>query len=205
MTSPRKLAANRANARASTGPKTARGKSRVSRNAFRHGLSRPVMSDPSMASELQPLVEAIVGREEDPRLRARAMAVAEAQLDLVRIRQVGHELMRTLCDQANSTASLMPEMAKGRAGSNSKAIKEMLAPVPGGLVPQGLEKAARTLSDKLQMLVKINRYERRALSRRKFAIRDLDTALAAHKASVCQNRFTPPAQRPHSFRVTVRV
>mgnify|MGYP003565695461 FL=1 len=38
----RQRAANRRNARLSTGPKTESGRARVSQNAFRHGLSRPV-------------------------------------------------------------------------------------------------------------------------------------------------------------------
>ncbi len=38
MTSPKKLNANRANAQASTGPKTARGKAVASGNATRHGI-----------------------------------------------------------------------------------------------------------------------------------------------------------------------
>src|SRR5512144_2165864 len=36
--SPRRVAANRANARKSTGPRTAAGKKRVARNARKHGL-----------------------------------------------------------------------------------------------------------------------------------------------------------------------
>jgi hypothetical protein len=39
MASERQIAANRANARKSTGPKTTAGLSKSSRNAFRHGLS----------------------------------------------------------------------------------------------------------------------------------------------------------------------
>ena len=39
MTSARKLEANRRNARASTGPRTAAGKARAAQNARRHGLS----------------------------------------------------------------------------------------------------------------------------------------------------------------------
>jgi hypothetical protein len=38
MTSTRQLEANRANARRSTGPKTASGKARVAHNAITHGL-----------------------------------------------------------------------------------------------------------------------------------------------------------------------
>ena len=42
LTSDRKIEANRANARASTGPKTAQGRARTARNALRHALSLPV-------------------------------------------------------------------------------------------------------------------------------------------------------------------
>ena len=44
MASEKQIAANRANAKRSTGPKTAAGKLRSSRNAFRHGLSGPLPS-----------------------------------------------------------------------------------------------------------------------------------------------------------------
>ena len=39
MASEKQIAANRANAQKSTGPKTAAGRSKAGRNAFRHGLS----------------------------------------------------------------------------------------------------------------------------------------------------------------------
>jgi len=42
----------RANARASTGPKTAQGRARSARNTFRHALSLSVYSDPH-SSELR--------------------------------------------------------------------------------------------------------------------------------------------------------
>jgi hypothetical protein len=45
----RKDDANRANARRSTGPRTAAGKARASRNAVRHGLSVSVLADPALS------------------------------------------------------------------------------------------------------------------------------------------------------------
>jgi hypothetical protein len=41
--------------------------------------------------------------------------------------------------------------------------------------PQGAEKFTQILSDLTKKLIAMDRYERRALSRRRFAIRELDT------------------------------
>ena len=45
MATDKQIAANRANAQKSTGPKTAPGRWKSSRNAFRHGLSLPLQLD----------------------------------------------------------------------------------------------------------------------------------------------------------------
>jgi hypothetical protein len=59
----RRREANRANARASTGPKTRAGKARSAGNARRHGLSLPALRDPALAHEIVALARAIVGAE----------------------------------------------------------------------------------------------------------------------------------------------
>src|SRR5258708_18967835 len=61
VTSERKSAANRRNARASTGPRTAAGKARVARNARRHGLNVPTAADPALSREVEALAQAICG------------------------------------------------------------------------------------------------------------------------------------------------
>jgi len=56
--SERKLAANRANAQLSTGPRTTRGKARSSRNALKHGLlSSQILLEHEDANELEALRE----------------------------------------------------------------------------------------------------------------------------------------------------
>jgi len=90
VSSARKIAANRANARGSTGPKTARGRARAARNALRHGLNVPIYSDPAINEELDMLAREIAGAEADAEVRGLARGVAEAYFDLRRVRLARH-------------------------------------------------------------------------------------------------------------------
>src|SRR5580700_3700425 len=59
VTTERKRAANRANARLSTGPRSAAGKARVKQNALRHGLNVAVADDPLLTEEIARIAGAI--------------------------------------------------------------------------------------------------------------------------------------------------
>lgn len=60
MATEKQIAANRRNARRSTGPRTAEGKARSSRNALKHGiLSRELVEEGESAEELADLIEAL--------------------------------------------------------------------------------------------------------------------------------------------------
>ena len=96
MSTPRQIEANRANSRGSTGPRTAAGKDRTSRNARRHGLSISVSCDPVLSTEVEELVRRLVGDLEDAEITAVARAFAEAQVDLDRIERVRLELVQRL-------------------------------------------------------------------------------------------------------------
>ncbi len=61
MASVCQIAANRKNARRSTGPRTAASKARVSRNALWHGLGIPVTRDPEVSAEIDRLAAALAG------------------------------------------------------------------------------------------------------------------------------------------------
>ena len=87
MISAAKLAANRANARASTGPRSAEGKKRSARNALRHGLTLPALPDPTRANEVEALSRAIAGADALPQHQEAAFRVAAAQIDLVGIQR----------------------------------------------------------------------------------------------------------------------
>ncbi len=83
MASDKQIAANRANALRSTGPRTALGRARSSRNAYRHGLSVPMHPDPQV---LETLAKAIMGETAHEAELCAARALVEMQLELKRIR-----------------------------------------------------------------------------------------------------------------------
>ena len=93
MTSDHKIKANRANAQASTGPKTADGRARAARNALRHALSLPVCSNPALSEEVETLAREIAGPGANAETQDLARQVAEAQIDLRRVRYARHKLL----------------------------------------------------------------------------------------------------------------
>ena len=138
-----KIAANRRNAQRSTGPRTALGKLRVRRNALRHGLAAVVVGDLGVATEVDRVAAAICGGlHADGLEREQAVIVAEAQILLKRIRRARTQIM----DQMLAAAAAD---AKGSAGIAAITQRETC----------------------LEQLLRLERYERRALARRKRAVR----------------------------------
>jgi len=81
------LTANKRNAVRSTGPFTASGKRRVSRNALKHGLSTSIRHQLGNSAKIEALAVAIAGPNSDPvRLQA-ARGVADAEFELRRQRE----------------------------------------------------------------------------------------------------------------------
>ena len=181
MTGERKIKANRANAQASTGPKTAQGRSRAARNALRHALGLPVQSDPVLSEEVEALARDIVGTDTNTELQKLARRIAEAQIDLRRVRHARHQLL----SQALSDPDYESEVMLGKKAALAIRIlrrSDLDTPMPENVMeflnskPEGPYKFAIILADKTRQLFAFDRYERRALSRRKFAIRAFDAA-----------------------------
>jgi hypothetical protein len=179
VASTRKIRANRANARASTGPKTAGGRARTARNALRHGLSVPVFSDPVFSEEVDALAREIAGPDADAEVLELARRVAEAEIDLRRVRYARHQLLnRALRDPDYESEARVHE--KDALVLRCMRVDGPFTPMPYDVVefldskPSGPLKLAMILSDKARQLLAMDRYERRALSRRKFAIRAYD-------------------------------
>jgi hypothetical protein len=180
ITSARKVNANRANSRASTGPRTPAGKARAARNAPRHGLCLPVMADSVLAAEVKALAQEIAGEGANFKLQQLATRIAEAQIDLVRIRRARQALLsRALSDtpEQGTTIEVFQEAVDGlaqRMGSDEPMPRRLSKALVADLVEQ--EDVITCLADCADRLDAMDRYERRAMSRRKFAIREFDAA-----------------------------
>jgi hypothetical protein len=101
MTSLRRRYANRLNARASTGPRTAAGKARAAQNARKHGLRLPALRDPEKTRNIAELTRKLAGPTADAQRFEAACRLVAAQIDLLDIREARLPLLaRALEDRA---------------------------------------------------------------------------------------------------------
>ncbi|SDJ63342.1 MULTISPECIES: hypothetical protein [Bradyrhizobium] len=111
MATEKQIAANRANAQRSTGPKTLVGKMKSGRNAFRHGLSCPTHPDPVKVDALAQML--LDGAATDLRLSV-ATELVTAQLELLAIRSVRAEILAAIDIKAGGTPGLFRLQALDR-------------------------------------------------------------------------------------------
>jgi hypothetical protein len=181
MASERQIAANRRNARKSTGPRGWAGKSRASRNAYRHGLSVSVGASATLAPQLDKLARKIAGNAINAITLERAREIAQAELDLARVRRAKVALIeRTRAFAATDRAQVSVSRADGdlkatsERGSATMSEPTDCAPM---MPPQDSEqdpnRSAEAIRRVLPELRKLDRYERRAAARRDRAVLDL--------------------------------
>jgi len=183
MISERKLRANRANSKRSTGPKTAAGRAAAAGNARRRGLRIPVLSDPDLSAEVEAMAKKIA--DGTPELLAFARPIAEAQVDILRIRRARVDML------SRELASERWQLLAGgpRNPRNKRALLvRSLRLLERGELPSELEEQLRLLLKGPEIVRNLprfgpelsvfDRYEARAASRRKFAVREFDEARA---------------------------
>jgi hypothetical protein len=132
MTTDRQIAANRNNAKKSTGPRSSAGRAVSRRNALRHGMAIDIGTDPTFQGDIEKLAKAMSRWGGKQEMTECVREAAAAEFDLIRIRKIRAHLFETyIADTA--TPDSLTEL-------NSK-------------------------------LARLERYERRAFSRRKRALR----------------------------------
>ena len=153
LTSDVRRVANQDNAKSSTGPKSRAGKSRSSRNALRHGLNVSIWGDPSLGPEVEEIGLRIAGNKASKAKLDLARRIGAAQVDINRIRKIRlnliAELVSNFCLQRDIETLDSMELESAR-------------------------ELASELSEKASAITRLDRYERRALSLRKSAIRQFD-------------------------------
>jgi hypothetical protein len=178
MASERQIAANRCNARKSTGPRSGAGKNRSSRNAYRHGLTLSITSTGAFAKQLDKLALKIAGNTDDAITLERAREIAQAELDLARVRRAKVALIERACTfgdldppQAFSTVTEINRFF------NALDRGRLILPKPvdssATMPSQEPDRSAEAVRRVLPELRKLDRYERRAAVRRHQAVLNL--------------------------------
>jgi hypothetical protein len=202
MASQKQIEANRRNARKSTGPRSVAAKKRASRNAYSHGLSRPMFG-----AEFARAVEALASRILDDHAKtgdqhalAVARRIAQAELELARVQRIKvalierahnlgwlepRKLFRTKKDEAAWAAQHFLGATLGNI--RPKCAIETLPPMPEDEPQRTAEAVRRVLPD----LLRLSRYERRAAARRDRAI----CRLMQSEDAICSSKCSDLAKR----------
>jgi hypothetical protein len=176
MASDQKIAANRRNARKSTGPRSGAGKTRASRNAYRHGLTLSITSTAESAKQLETLVRKIAGDTKDAVKLERARDIAQAELELARVRRAKVALIERASvfgelDSPRLTDAQTIRLFNAFLGGRHVVPKHI--DVSATMPSQEPDRLAEAIRRVLPELCKLERYERRAAGRRYRAVANL--------------------------------
>jgi hypothetical protein len=184
VASERQIAANRRNAGKSTGPRSGAGKTRASRNARSHGLSL-YPSSAAFAKQVEGLARKIAGRSTDAITLEHARVAAEAELELDRVRRVRLALIErtsslgsleapTHFPSADHEVRWLIVMDIWMTEKKGRRPRWPILQDPSATMPtQEPHRASEAVRRILPDLIKLDRYESRAVSRRDKAIRQI--------------------------------
>ena len=189
MASERQIAANRLNARKSTGPRSRAGKRRASRNAYRHGLASSRKPDAATAGKLDQLARQIAGDSNSEIILELARSAAEAEFDLARVRLAWVALINRVSafgaidPFSDELAKDKPKWQRLRAelrhfkarlsGATLQSPVQDFIDSTEDMPTQEPERTAEAVRRALPELVKLDRYQVRAASRRNRAIKEI--------------------------------
>ena len=174
MASERQIAANRRNARKSTGPRSERGEEAGGPQRLPPWPEVALhLATAAYAKQLAKLVREIAGNTEDPILLERARAVAQSELDLARVRRAKIALI----ERARAFGELDPRfrtVTQIKRFFNALDRGRLLVPTPvdpsATMPSQEPFRSAEAVRRVLPELRKLDRYERRAAARRDRAV-----------------------------------
>jgi hypothetical protein len=136
---------------------------------------------PALPEEVQALAREIAGPGANAETQELARRVAEAQIDLRRVRYARHQFLSDALTKEyyGSYANVRMKLKVLRALLRSNPLDMSSETLEFATsTPKGPDKLATILSGEAKKLLAMDRYERRALARRKFAIRAFDAARA---------------------------
>lgn len=122
MATERQIAANRRNARKSTGPRSSAAKRRTSRNSYSHGLTASVISNAERTKRIERLACKIAGKAADVVTLEYARDAAQAEFELAQIRRLKVALIERIMalgelQVPQTSKSVSDETIPERAGS----------------------------------------------------------------------------------------
>jgi hypothetical protein len=175
MASDRQIAANRRNARRSTGPRSAAGRRRSSRNAFRHGLAAGLTISAEHTQNIERLARKIAGASPDILSLEGARTFAQAEFDLPQIRRVKAGLISRVMAFGGLETSNDVFQASDQVKRIVRALKHGELILPDRIEPATIpttdpERTAEAIRHALPELIMLDRYERRAAARRARAL-----------------------------------
>jgi hypothetical protein len=186
-----RVRANRLNGKKSTGPKTIEGRTRSARNALKHGLARPLLNIHGASERVETLASSWVGADAEPIQMEQACKAAEAQLEIERIEASRHAILagpwvkevhkqpRVILREANAWLNIQEQISRVVEKDNPTErdvtrLEQLIEQRKSITLTPMIQETEMDFGEIASELIKLERYERRARSRRKKALRELD-------------------------------